>query len=374
MLLKFKFFFKFLPISILIGLFILILKNVTPIGFDFKILTNYTLASLFALIPLGMKKSSSKDSFSKVKKIWLYSILQHFFQWGIIGVVSYYILGLASEFVSFIPGGFVGGYGSAALMGEIFEKNHLPIMRSYLMVSATLGMFFSILGGIYFLSKNKKNIEGAQTETQTYSNLKSLLKILIFVATCISFGLLVSFLLSKFLNVTVPLFAGTIISSFALKPFYTKVNTNDVAYLNIKLTDLLVVVGLSSIELSDFHADNLKLIFLVLITLLTSFFMYKFLAPKVFPTDYFEQGLFTIGWSLGGLMMGFLFLKEANEKNYTENISKNSLAYMFVVPLEVFLFLFMPKLLMLGFAGVLTIAYSMISLGIILYFLKNSKN
>lgn len=368
--------FYFIPYSILFGVVVLLIQYFYPAKEAFTELTNYMLAVIFALVPLSMQNLRERN-LSSVKKLWLYSVLQHFVQWGFIGLIVYFIciplFGINDNFISLIPGGFAGGHGSAAMMGEFFQKFSFPEMRSLLMATATMGMAFSILGGVFWLAKFKG--EGLSTDlddTGVTLSLKRWARPLFYLILSILLGYFISYLLGFLFKVQIPVFAGAFIGSFLLSRPKLKFIPDHMesAFFSDKATDLLVVFGIGSIQISVLEASLGAISLMWFLGLVNAVLMLIFVAPKAFGKDAKEAGMFAWGWSLGGLMMGFALLKASSTKNYADNLEKYSLAYMLVSPVEITLYMLMPWALTQGMGLGLIIGFSIIAITILFQLFK----
>lgn len=345
----------YIPFSILFGTILLFIPFSDELMKYFEQLTNFMLAVIFCLIPLSMNNLGKRD-FRPIKRIWMYTMMQHLIQWGLVGLIVLFILGpvfsIPDAFVSIAPGGFTGGHGSAAVMGEFFDKLSHPELRSLLMATATIGMGMSIGGGVFWLArfKGKGELE-LDLDEHNLPNipLSDYWRPLLYMSVAIGGGYFLSHLAGLTLKAEIPLFTGALVAGFIYSRFKILLPTHiESAFISDKSTDLLVVFGIASIKIGVLGGVLGFMSVIWLIGLLNALIMLHIICPRLFGKSWQEIGLFGWGWGLGGLMMGFALLKSINPSKYPTNIQNYSIAYMMVSPIEVLFYLMMPWLLVQG--------------------------
>jgi ESS family glutamate:Na+ symporter len=343
----------YIPLSILIGmmgLFLIEYFAITSIKEYLLEAVTFFLCLIFSLFPVSIISSEAKLS-KDIKPLWGYFALQYISQWIIAfilfyGLFKFVFANMHPHFISTLPASFAGGHGSAAVIGKVFYQLGDPSIYSLTMFMATVGLCFSILGGVAILTKLKK-LENFGSPMSDNKINKRDLKILLFhsvLTTAIVYA--ISPLMVQ-LPFHIPKFVQAFILGFItlkihkLKP-KSSLSVDDYSH---HITEILVIFGLSSIELAYIKLFIKPLLIYALAGLILAIVMYRYVLTRFVKYKPHAVGVFTWGWSLGGLVIGLSLFSHLDEETRNYYFPRFALAYMFVAPIEVSLLLGMPYFL-----------------------------
>lgn len=360
-----------IPISMIAGFIGLLgteqIFNLYSFKGDMKLYIDISLAFIFATFPLTIKEINT-EYVKKIIPLWKYSALQFFTQWGIslllATLVIKYIWPITDDtFGLILPSGFAGGHGSAAIIGGLLDKlGHLDAL-TLAMSMATAGAFLSVTGGmLWVLWGHKKGyVKSADLKKQKsafqFSKI-NFISILILI-TVITIAYIARPLIIALLGFDVPVFILAVIISFLTKFIFDRFYQFDMktlaAIANIS-TDILVCIGIASIKILVVYKYMYPMLFIIFIALTICFLYFRFLLPKFFDEQWYEKGLFTWGWSVGGLAFGLALVRIVSDKERNTNLLQQfAMAYLLLSPLEISLLLTMPYLVHKGYALIIAI-------------------
>jgi ESS family glutamate:Na+ symporter len=289
-----------------------------------------------------------------IKKVWSMGGSQLCFG-AVIGTGQYFVallvtalvltpfFGVNHEFGTILEIGFSGGHGTAAGMTSVFEAVGFPEGTALAYMSATVGIIVAVVGGIIFINiairkdqcvnfdKNesipeykKKGLIKEQSDR--YSNSEATvasesIEPLAFHFSVVAVAVLIGWGLLHFVRKAhpqlegFPLFPlamiGGMIIQIISKPlklttYYDK-NTFD-RILGISL-DFLVVAAISTLRLDLFLENVWPFLILMAVGIAWIMFCLVFLAPKMFPNNWFERGITEYGMQTGVTAIGLLLLR-----------------------------------------------------------------
>src|SRR5690625_1525635 len=168
----------FLPASMIAGFIGLGLGpsglDLLPFSSQFDSYPGLLLAVIFAAIPIGAARVQIKEIIHRVREMWSYSMLLTVLMWGggaFFGlvVINQIFKDIPSGFGLILGAGFLGGHGTAAAIGEAFDKYGWEEAMTLGMTSATIGILVAVLGGILIIKRNTE-----KGNTQFISSFKEL--------------------------------------------------------------------------------------------------------------------------------------------------------------------------------------------------------
>ena len=124
-------------------------------------------------------------------------------------------------------------------------------------------------------------------------------------------------------------------------------------------TDLLIVFGITSIQLPVLIKYAFPLIGLFIVGILFCWALFRYLGPIIFRENWFEKSLYTWGWITGIMAIAIALLRIVDAKNKANVLSDFAIAYFVIGPLEVLLVTLAPVLIFNGFQW----GFSIITLG-----------
>lgn len=320
------------------------------------------LAVIFTTFPLSISKLEF-SLISKVKPLWKFSLLQYFSQWGLSLLLTLTLLRflwptIQDSIATAMPGGFAGGFGSAAVLGSIFKSVNIENIQSLIMSMATIGVFSSVIGGlawiIWGMKTKKVNHFQIANKASNKGNYKVNIKTILSISIIVFVSALLLNLIENYISLKLPLFIICIVISLLIKSiFKSKLELNQDSLKNIAkyATDLLVIFGIMSIKIEVVSLYIGPLVLLAIVGICLCIFNFLFLAPKILKENSFEKGIFTWGWSMGGLVFGLALVNIISTKeNSRVLLQEFALTYLLVAPFEMGLILSMPYLIVSGYA------------------------
>lgn len=365
------------------------------------------IALVFGALPLSSPKASFKEVSRRVGPIWAYAQLGMLLQWGIVGLLGIYGLkliwpSLNDAFGIMFPTGFYGGHGTAAAMGSAFEGLGWDEARSLGMTTATVGIIFAIVGGLFMikwaarrkytafiadfrdlpdelrsglLPKEKRDSLGtATTSSISIESITLYICVIFFVA-------LAGYLISQGVKVyypklELPVFSCAFIVGLLLKQILDRVNASEyicpetTQRLSSFFTDLLVAFGVASIKLEVVVKYALPLVVLIVVGTVIVWIITFFLGRHLSRTYWFERSIFAWGWWTGTMAMGIALIRIVDPKMASKAMDDYALAYLPIAPVEILLITFVPILFVSGYGAWLMLGCLLVSLLILLIAFK----
>lgn len=365
------------------------------------------IALVFGALPLSSPKASFKEVSRRVGPIWAYAQLGMLLQWGIVGLLGIYGLkliwpSLNDAFGIMFPTGFYGGHGTAAAMGSAFEGLGWDEARSLGMTTATVGIIFAIVGGLFMikwaarrkytafiadfrdlpdelrsglLPKEKRDSLGtATTSSISIESITLYICVIFFVA-------LAGYLISQGVKVyypklELPVFSCAFIVGLLLKQILDRVNALEyicpetTQRLSSFFTDLLVAFGVASIKLEVVVKYALPLVVLIVVGTVIVWIITFFLGRHLSRTYWFERSIFAWGWWTGTMAMGIALIRIVDPKMASKAMDDYALAYLPIAPVEILLITFVPILFVSGYGAWLMLGCLLVSLLILLIAFK----
>jgi ESS family glutamate:Na+ symporter len=360
-----KIFYKYiwlLPASIIAGFLTLIssqqLLEITTLSTKLNFYIDILLAIIFSTFPLSIK-NLNPTYIKSVKKLWQYSALQYFSQWGIslflVTAGFFYAWPLVTDtFGLVLPAGFAGGHGSAAVVGDLLFKLGNTNALTLTMAMATIGAVCSVTGGMFwiFWAKRKGIINVIDLKAQNQKlNLKADLKTISIVFLIVGASFIAKPYITELLKFEIPIFVVAVAVSIILRLIPIKLNLDDktIASSTNIATDLLVCIGIASIQLLIVSDFLIPLLIMSSVGILLCIIYFRKLALNIFEEDSFSKALFTWGWSVGGLVFGLALVKIINPEDNIKIMQQFALTYLLLAPIEISLLLTMPYLVHNGY-------------------------
>ncbi|MFG6150235.1 sodium/glutamate symporter [Halobacillus sp. B23F22_1] len=389
----------FIPASIIAGVAGLTLG---PNGFDLlpfsSLVSNYPtvlIAVIFGAIPIGAAKVNWKQTFGRVRNMWIYSMLLTMLMWGGGAMIAYILLAnlwdIPSGFGLILGAGFLGGHGTAAAVGEAFSGLGWEEATALGYTSATIGLICAILGGLLLIKMNARNnqtnfisdFEDLPNELRTGlvpANLRqssgsdtvssNSVDPLFFHIALLAVVVMFSYFLQEgiqaiFPQVSIPLLSLSFVVGLLIQLFLNTTKANEyvdkrvIDRISGTATDLIVAFGITSINLAVVAAYAWPLIALFIFGVIWAYCIFRFIAPRVFHRHWFENAIFGWGWSTGTVAMGIALLRIVDPKTKSSTLDDYALGYIGMVPVEILIITFGPIMMMAGTGGL----FSLILLG-----------
>jgi glutamate:Na+ symporter, ESS family len=342
------------------------------------------IAVVFAAIPIGAAKIKWKEKFSKVRNMWFYSMTLTLLMWPAGLLFTYLLLDhiwtLPTGFGFALGAGFLGGHGTAAAVGEVFNAQGWEEITDIGYTAATVGLLAAVVGGLAIIKRNarrdqtsfisdfnnlpedlrtglikKEDRPSSGTDTVSSSTVDPLF----FHAAIIGGAVVISYYLQQVLSGWFPDLSFPLLSlafiigllvQFGLRRTKTDyyVDKRVVTRIGGTATDLIVVFGITSINLAIVADYAVPLIVMFVLGVLWAYAIFHFIAPRVFHDNWFENGIFGFGWSTGTVAMGVALLRIVDPDSESTTLDDYALGYAGMVPVEVAIITFGPVLIIAG--------------------------
>lgn len=361
------------------------------------------IALVFGALPLSSPKASIKEVSQRVGPMWVYAQIGMLLQWGIVGLFGLFVLkqiwpSLNDAFGVMFPTGFYGGHGTAAAVGSAFEGLGWDEARSLGMTTATVGIIFAIVGGLFMIKwaarrkytafitdfkdlpdelrsglipKEKRDSLGtATTSAISIESITLYVCIIFFVA-------LIGYMISQgvkfyYPKLELPVFSCAFIVGLLLKKILDKVDASDyicpqtTQRLSSFFTDLLVAFGVASIKLEVVVKYAVPLIVLIAVGTVIVWLITFYFGRHLSRTYWFERSIFAWGWWTGTMAMGIALIRIVDPKMASKAMDDYALAYLPIAPVEILLITFVPILFVSGYGAWLMAGCILLSLLLLL--------
>lgn len=381
----------FLPPSMIAGLSALVLGpgvlGWLPLSSNMGSYAAILIALVFSTLPLTSSSTSSHSSpkgESRVGRMWAYSQAGMLLQWALGGLMGCLVLsvlwntdpsaGLA------MPAGFCGGHGTAAAIGDSFDKYGITDMRTLAMTAATVGILASVIIGMALVSfgsargytrylpkfselppelrsgllpREKRQSMGEAAFSAISLDSMTFNFALIAVITLMGYGI------SKGIEaiwpqLLLPVFSCAFISGIGVSWLLrrckvdTYVSKPIVGHLGGAFTDYLVAFGVASIKLEIVVKYLVPLLVLLSAGLLLTALYVFCIGRRIHRESWFEKSIFTWGWFTGTMAMGLALLRITDPDSRSGCLDDYALAYLYIAPVEIALVTFSPLFFVRG--------------------------
>ncbi|WNF36366.1 sodium/glutamate symporter [Bacillaceae bacterium IKA-2] len=378
----------FLPASMIAGFLGLLLGpsgiNILPFSDQIASYPGVLIAVIFGAIPIGAVKVPWKKLAGRVRNMWSYSMLLTTLMWGGgalfgLAVLGFIFTDLHVGFGLILGAGFLGGHGTAAALGQGFAIQGWDEALTLGMTSATIGMIVAVLGGLFLIKKSTK--KGHTSFISSFEDLPQELRTglvdrnnrnvlgedtispisidpLIFHVALVSMVVAGAYFITNFGNslfpqIAIPLFSIAFLLGLFLQFVMRKTNSDDyvdqrvITRISGGATDLLVAFGI-----------------------IWAYLIFRFVAPRIFDTYWFERAIFGWGWSTGTVAMGLALLRIVDPDLKSKTLDDYAISYLGMVPPEMLIITMAPILFSIGLPWVFPAVLLLTAITIILVFKK----
>lgn len=297
-------------------------------------------------------------------------------------VLSFLFPSLPNGFGIMLPAGFIGGYGTAAAMGGVFEENGWEGAQTIGYASATVGMLAAIIGGMImtniatrrgwtrmvknmsemptamrsgFIPKEERGSVGEETVSPIALDPLTWHIALVIATAAAAFylkDLIVSFLGPQF---GIPAFClalllgGVVQKVFNLMRLGGSIDHHLIHRIGSWMTDYLVAFGIASITLSVVVKLALPLTVMFIFGILLTISMMWLVGTKISRNFWFERALFMYGWNTGSVATSVVLLRIVDPDMRTQIIEDFGLAYIGISFFEIAIIALLPTLILNGY-------------------------
>lgn len=363
--------------------------------------TSLLIAVVFASMAYSMEVGGSMRK--GARNMWGFSTMMFTGQWGLFILLGVFLFMPAFDtpnwFGMMLPVGFTGGFGTAAAVGGALEGVGAEAASSLGFTSATVGTLAAIIGGVvagnWGIRRGKvshvpkelpeelrrgyiRNVEDRPSLGRATTNPSAIepltLHLGFIVLTVMVAYLINSAISSVWENVSIPLFAMSMVVGLIIRAIMNAIGANDyldreaISTVSGAATDYLIAFGIAAIVPAAIASYWIPLLVLfVLGTIYCTFFLLWFPA-EFFGERWIERGIFGWGWATATVATGIAILKIVDPKLESGTLSEYGMAYVGFGPFEIGMTVVAPIAVIYGFTAGLGWISLAIAVGIYLTF------
>ncbi|MDA1214599.1 MAG: hypothetical protein O2955_18975 [Planctomycetota bacterium] len=287
---------------------------------------------------------------------------------------------LNPAFAIMMPAGFVGGHGTAAVIGDILDKAGWHEALSIGQTFATIGLLSGLFGGILliniatrrhwtrlvksphelpeslrrgFLTADEQTSMGRQTVSSI--SLDPLAWHFGLVMCAFGGAMLIDMAAKPLLQggaqgITLPLFALAMLAGALIQFVLNRIGLGEsvdrevVVRIGSTVSDYLIAFGVASISLKVVVDHALPLTIMSLFGIVYCVAMLYFLSRRIFHNYWFERGIFVYGWTTGVVAIGILLLRIVDPKFQSRTLEDYGVAYLGMALFEITMMIVIPLL------------------------------
>ncbi|MDY3127526.1 MAG: sodium:glutamate symporter [Corynebacterium sp.] len=359
--------------------------------------TTILIAIVFASMAFSMEIGGKMRK--GARNMWAYSTMMFTAQWGLFIIIGLYLLrpffDTPDWFGMMLPVGFTGGFGTAAAVGGALEEVGAADASSLGFTSATIGTLAAIIGGViagnwgirrgkvehvpqdlpeelvkgYISDPEERPSLGKATTNP--SSIEPLALHLGFVMLTVTLAYLVTEAISnKWENVSIPLFAMSIVIGLLLRALMNAVGASEyldkdsVESVSGASTDYLIAFGVAAIAPAAVAAYWLPMTILFVLGIIFCTFFLLWFPAEFFGEQWIERGIFGWGWATATVATGIAILKIVDPKLKSGTLSEYGMAYVGFGPFEIGMTILAPIAVMYGFTAGLGWVACAIAIGV----------
>ncbi|GHA55268.1 sodium/glutamate symporter [Photobacterium aphoticum] len=373
----------YLPSAVLAGLLGLLfgpaILNVLPWTQTFSHNASLLTAALFSALGLATDLPSPKIVAQRAGSLWAFNQIASVSQWLFaalfgLGLTTWIWPTLNPAFGITLSSGFMGGHGSAAVVGNILDDLGWEDGFTLGLTFATVGIFLSISIGMLLLQLGVKmgwihtftafsNMDSYQRKglikpdhqkavmKDTMSSLSvdsfAIHAALVVLVTACSY-LSSDYLSSFFDSVQIPTFVTGFLAGMLLRLIAKRTHANqylcDNAFNHAAgiSTDYLIIFGISAIKITVVAHYLLPMTVMAAGGVAFTLWLILWVAPRILGEGWFEKGLFSWGWLTGTVAMGIALLRIVDPEMKGTTLDDYAIAYVPGSITDIFIISLMP--------------------------------
>ena len=381
-----------LPCSVIAGLIGLALGpqfvNILPFSDSISSYSGVLIIVLFSSLFIGSEtKGSFKKTMSEAGDTFLLNSAVYFGQYAFALLLGGAFMAALFPnvnvgFSMLMPGGFIGGHGTAATFGSAFEElcgwdEALTLGQTFATIGILSGVIFGAMciniatkkRATRFITKASELPEGMRTGLVPPDEQESIGRATVNsmsidpLAWHLALILIASgtgYLVTKWINSLVPglsiptfsvgMLCGVVLQ-FILKALKLTqyVDREVISKIGSSVTDYLVGFAVASIKVSVVIKYAVPLIVLTIIGLIFVFGYLLLVSRKLFHNFWFERGIFIFGWSTGVTAIGVTLMRVVDPGFRSKTLEDYGTAYVFMSFIEIGLIAVLPSLVVSGY-------------------------
>ena len=239
-----------------------------------------------------------------------------------------------------IEAGFVGGHGTSAALGEVYENMGFPEAKDLAFFMATVGLIYSVVSGMFFVNLGVRRgwTRAGNVQISRLSGLESrqhprsiglgkvdaeVLDPLVFQMLILSAAYALGLALQNLMGLVydgLPLFMFTLIGGWLVRDIMRYLGISDlidadtIRRLVATAMELLIVAAIASLDLGLVAKAIVPLSILLVVAFAWTAFCLVTISRRLLPKGYwFELGLINYGMSTGVTASGLMLLRIIDE-------------------------------------------------------------
>ncbi|MCA9507369.1 MAG: hypothetical protein KC505_02980 [Myxococcales bacterium] len=347
---------------------------------------SFLVVLLFATLFLGKrkKKISVKKTIEHAGDTFFFNLASILGQYGftlLFGALFLYPIFsyLPKGFVLLLPAGFVGGHGTAAAIGSVFESYGFEGALSIGYASATVGILVGVLGGMILINIGTRLgwtrlVQSVQempismktgfvpeeeqpsmgNETVSPIALDPLTwHIAIVISTAVA-AYKISGIVQNLLGISVPVFCVALLTGAVIQKIMNLikigryVDRTVIHRIGSMVTDFLVAFGIASISAKLVINFALPLMAMFTFGTLLTLFMVWVIGRRVCRNFWFERSMLLFGWNTGSVAMSMVLVRVLDPSMKSGVLEDFGISYFGVAFVEIAIISLVPHLVMQG--------------------------
>ncbi|RJX65206.1 sodium:glutamate symporter [Vibrio sinensis] len=373
----------YIPSAVLAGILGLVLgpavANWLPWTPTFTANAGLLTAALFSALGLATDIPSPKVVAQRAGSLWAFNQIASVSQWlfasmfGLL-LVTFVWPTLNPAIGVTLSAGFMGGHGSATVVGDILTNSGWEDGFTLGLTFATVGIFLSISIGMLilqlalklgwirsfttFASMDEYQRKGLIKPSEQQTVMKDTMSSLSVDSFAVHAALIVavtafSYISSNYLSsfhdkVQVPTFVTGFLIGMLVRLIAKRTKAShylcDGAFHHAAgiSTDYLIIFGISAIKITILAQYLAPMIILAIGGIVFTLWLVLWVAPRILGDDWFEKGLFSWGWLTGTVAMGIALLRIIDPKMRSKVLDDYAIAYVPGSITDIFIISLMP--------------------------------
>ncbi|MCK6265773.1 sodium:glutamate symporter [Vibrio sp. ZSDE26] len=373
----------YIPSAVLAGLMGLTLGpavfDMLPWTDTFTANAGLLTTALFTALGLATDVPSPKVVAKRAGSLWAFNQIASVSQWlfaGMFGlfITSFFWPEISPAFGITMSAGFMGGHGSATVVGDIFNSLGWEDGFTLGLTFATVGIFISISVGMLILqlalkmgwittfttfdSMDEYERKGLVKPTEQPSVMKDTMSSLSVDSFAVHAALLIvaivlayesaGYLSSFHSKVQIPTFVTGFLGGMFIRIVAKQTKASDYlcdgAFKHAAgmSTDYLIIFGISAIKITVLAQYLLPMVVLAIGGVSFTLWLVFWVAPRILGDDWFEKGIFSWGWLTGTVAMGIALLRIVDPKMRSKVLDDYAIAYVPGSITDIFIISLMP--------------------------------
>ncbi|WP_322804767.1 sodium:glutamate symporter [Vibrio alfacsensis] len=373
----------YLPSAVLAGILGLIagpaVLNILPWTNTFTSNAGLLTAVLFSSLGLATDLPSPQTVAKRAGSLWAFNQIASVSQWLFSALLGLILTTLFWPEINpaigvTLSAGFMGGHGSATVVGDILTNLGWEDGFTLGLTFATIGIFLSISVGMLilqfalkmgwvdtfttFASMDQHQRKGLISPDNQQSVMKDTMSSLSVDSFAIHAALVIAvttfsyvsanYLSSFYDQVQIPTFVTGFLGGMLVRIVAKQTKANkylcDGAFNHASgiSTDYLIIFGISAIKITVLADYLLPMVILSIGGVIFTLWLVLWVAPRILGDGWFEKGLFSWGWLTGTVAMGIALLRIVDPKMKSKVLDDYAIAYVPGSITDIFIISLMP--------------------------------